>query len=383
MGKQVKAYNIDNGELKSHKFSAFCAARGIAICYTSPEMSAQNGKVECFHLTVVNKARAMMLSCDAPLYLWDEFVVMAAYLHARCPSKSQGGRTPFEAMEGVKPNITHLREIGCRAFVLVRGHNPKLNARSVECVLIGYAPQAKVYHCWQRSTGKVFNSIDVCFIESNDTVRIKLKKDLLAARPSEPHLPDDTTVPDDQSSDDPPLTTSDPPLPDVPTVPAPPLAPMPDVSVPHLCRSDRLRRAPIRPDALAAEIEAPEDCGEQGILDDWTTTVSSTPEDDDGEETAMLAQLNAYLSENPIDVEYPDDPRNYTEAMAAPDADRWVVGTHKELGALRDKGVYVLTPHSDVPPGKTVLDLKPVYHRKRDMGGKVVCHEVRYCVVGC
>jgi hypothetical protein len=91
----------------------------------------------------------MMLSCNAPLFLWDEFVVTAAYLHARCPSKSQGGRTPFECLKGEKPNISHLREIGC----LVRGHNPKLNARLVECVLIGYAPQAKAYRCWQRSSG--------------------------------------------------------------------------------------------------------------------------------------------------------------------------------------------------------------------------------------
>jgi hypothetical protein len=30
-GKWVKAYNINNGELKSHKFTVFCVARGIAI----------------------------------------------------------------------------------------------------------------------------------------------------------------------------------------------------------------------------------------------------------------------------------------------------------------------------------------------------------------
>jgi hypothetical protein len=45
-GKRVKAYNIDNGELKSHKFEAFCTACRIAIQYTSPELSAQNSKVE-------------------------------------------------------------------------------------------------------------------------------------------------------------------------------------------------------------------------------------------------------------------------------------------------------------------------------------------------
>jgi hypothetical protein len=66
--------------------------------------------------------------------------------------------------------------------------------------------------------------------------------------------------------------------------------------------------------------------------------VAATPEDDDGEETAMLTKLNVYLCENPIDVEYLDNPNNYTEAMASPDADARIAGTHEELAALHDKG---------------------------------------------
>ncbi|KAF7371902.1 Integrase catalytic domain-containing protein [Mycena venus] len=384
-GERVGAYNIDNGELKSAKFSAFCAARGTEIRYTAPETSAQNGKVERFHLTILNKARAMMIACNAPLYLWDEFVVTAAYLHARTPSKSQMGHTPFEGFELRKPNIAHLREIGCRAFVLVRGHNPKLNPRSIECVLIGYAPQSKAYRCWERSSGKIYNTIDVRFIESCDTVRVKLNKELLAALPN-PQPPCEPAVPNDQSSDDPPLTASDPPSPDTLPVAPPPPATFPpsplEPSAPPLRRSSRPRATPKRADALTADADAPEDQGEQQILDDWAATEAATPEDDDGEEAAMLAQLNAYLCENPIDVEYPDDPRNHAEAMAAPDADKCVEATHEELNALRDKGVHELVPRSDVPPQKTLLDLRAVYHRKRDMSGAVARNRVRYCVKG-
>jgi hypothetical protein len=111
--------------------------------------------------------------------------------------------------------------------------------------------------------------------------------------------------------------------------------------------------------------------------------VSTTPEDDNGEEAVMLAQLNAYLCENLIDIEYPDDPRNYSEVMAAPGAARWIEGTKEELNALQSKRVYELIPRSAVPLGKTILDLKPVYHCKRDMSGDVVRNKVRYCVVGC
>ncbi|KAJ7320912.1 hypothetical protein DFH08DRAFT_819154 [Mycena albidolilacea] len=120
--------------------------------------------------------------------------------------------------------------------------------------------------------------------------------------------------------------------------------------------------------------------GPSSILDAWDETVAATPEDDDGEETAMMAELNAYLCENPIDVEYPDDPNNYAEAMSSPDADAWITGTHEELAALHDKGVYKLVPPSAVPLNKTILDLRAVYTRKRDMEGNVVHNKVRYCV---
>jgi hypothetical protein len=82
-------------------------------------------------------------------------------------------------------------------------------------------------------------------------------------------------------------------------------------------------------------------------------------------------------------VEYPDDPCNYREAMAAPDAPAWISGTHEELKALKDLGVYELVPPTSVPPNKTILDLKAVYTRKRNENSEVVRNKVRYCVLGC
>jgi hypothetical protein len=110
--------------------------------------------------------------------------------------------------------------------------------------------------------------------------------------------------------------------------------------------------------------------------------VAMTPEDDDGEEAATWAELNAYITENPIDVEFPDDPRNYREAMSAPDSEKWVEGTHEKLWSLREYGVYHLVPRSAVPLNKTILDLKLVYTRKRDMNGVVVRNKIQYCILG-
>ncbi|EPQ55451.1 hypothetical protein GLOTRDRAFT_41973, partial [Gloeophyllum trabeum ATCC 11539] len=54
--------------------------------------------------------------------------------------------TPFEAYYGRKPDLSNLRKIGCRAIVLIQNqYNPKVNARSLECILIGYSQNSKVY----------------------------------------------------------------------------------------------------------------------------------------------------------------------------------------------------------------------------------------------
>jgi hypothetical protein len=70
----------------------------------------------------------------------------ACYLSNRTPVTSQDGHTPFEHWTDQKPDLSHLREIGCRAFVLVQNqHNPKVYSRSIECVLIGYSLDSKAY----------------------------------------------------------------------------------------------------------------------------------------------------------------------------------------------------------------------------------------------
>jgi transposase InsO family protein len=101
-GKKVGCFNIDNGELKSAEFIDFCASRGITPRWTSPHTSAQNGRVERVHRTL-------------------------NYLCMRVATKTLNNITPYEAYFEHKPDISHLREIGCQAFVLIQNkHNHKV-----------------------------------------------------------------------------------------------------------------------------------------------------------------------------------------------------------------------------------------------------------------
>jgi len=95
---------------------------------------------------------------------------MAAYLTTLTTTSSLGGKTPFELWYGYTPSLSHLCEIGCKAFALILTHNPKILQHSVSCVLIGYAPYAKAYRLWNPASGRVFNSYHVTFIEHLDSI---------------------------------------------------------------------------------------------------------------------------------------------------------------------------------------------------------------------
>ena len=138
----------DNGELCSNDMSHWCTERGITPQFTTPYTSAQNSHVERLHRTLMNKARAMHLSCNTPLNMWDEFILTTSYLSTLTVSKVTNGRTPYELWFSFCPCLTHLRKVGCRAYIFTSGTNLKIAARSIEFTLIGYTSNAKAYRCW-------------------------------------------------------------------------------------------------------------------------------------------------------------------------------------------------------------------------------------------
>jgi len=163
--EKLKIIVTDNGELVSNTTTAWCQLHGIDHQLTAPYTSAQNGRAECLHRTILGKARAMRLSCNAPAPFWDEFCATSAYLTNFTASSSLHGKTPYELWFGHMPSLSHLREIGCRAFALIQTHNPKIFQRSTPCILISYAPHAKAYRLWDTTTGRIFNSYHITFIE--------------------------------------------------------------------------------------------------------------------------------------------------------------------------------------------------------------------------
>jgi hypothetical protein len=165
---KIKMLVTDNGELVSRSVTDWCSQHGIEHKVTALYTSAQNGRVKCVHRTILNKARSMRLACNAPAFLWDEFCATATYLTTLTAFVALSGKTPYEAWYNEPPSLSHLRKIGCQAFTLIPTNQPKILQRSVPCILIRYAPNAKAYRLWDPTSGKVFNSFHVSFIEHLD-----------------------------------------------------------------------------------------------------------------------------------------------------------------------------------------------------------------------
>ena len=117
-GQTLQTLVTDNGELTSKAMTDFCQSEGIVHQTTAPYTSAQNGRAERLHRTILAKARTMRIACGAPGSLWDEFSSTAAYLTNFTAATANLGRTPYELWFERKPSLSHLREIGCRAFAL-------------------------------------------------------------------------------------------------------------------------------------------------------------------------------------------------------------------------------------------------------------------------
>ncbi|THH04572.1 hypothetical protein EW146_g10142 [Bondarzewia mesenterica] len=184
-GHTISLICTDNGtEFTSATFESYLAEHSISHQTSAPYTSAHIGSVERFHHTLFDRAHAMHSATNLPAPLWGECYQMAAYLHSFIPSRFLNGKTPFELLYSTKPNLSHLCEFGCHAFVLIQNHyNPKINNRSIECILVGYSFNFKSYHLFHHPTNNILISRNVHFLESHDFIPRSLNPGVVITSP--------------------------------------------------------------------------------------------------------------------------------------------------------------------------------------------------------
>lgn len=181
---EVKVIEADN-EIYSVKqdVAKWCDAQGIVIEPSAPDTQAQNGGAERSGGVIKEKARAMRLDANLPWDLWPEVTRSAVYLYNRTPRYSNRWKTPYEVFftrtayqNGIatrprKPDQTHLRAYGCKAFAMTddtkRGKSrlQRLDPKAWIGYLIGYR-SSNIFRVWIPSMSRIINTRDVVFDET-------------------------------------------------------------------------------------------------------------------------------------------------------------------------------------------------------------------------
>ncbi|KAK0572541.1 hypothetical protein LWI29_033229 [Acer saccharum] len=141
---------------------------GIQHLKSPPHTPEHVGTAERKHRHVVETALTLLHYASMPPKYWSLAFNAAVYLINRMPTKVLGHHSPYFLLFGREPNYRKLRVFGCLCYPWLRPYTShKLQPRSRPCVFVGYSTEHSAYLCLDRSTGKIFVSRHVVFVEQN------------------------------------------------------------------------------------------------------------------------------------------------------------------------------------------------------------------------
>ena len=109
-----------------------------------PYTPQQNGVDERNNKSLKEMATCLLHAKNIPPSLWVEAVKYASCLQNRVHHTSMVGVTPFEALHGYKPGVSHLRVFGSKAWAKIPLDKRKaFQAQSSKCIMLGYAEDGK------------------------------------------------------------------------------------------------------------------------------------------------------------------------------------------------------------------------------------------------
>ena len=144
----------------------FQSERGIVWQTTIPYTPEQNGVAERINRTILETAKSMLSFAKLDKFFWAEAVSTAVYIRNRS-LPSNDSVEPYEKWFGTKPDVSNLCNFGCRAIVHVpREKRKKLDAKSNNCVFVGYPGHKKGDKFYESVTRSMVISRDVNFLEN-------------------------------------------------------------------------------------------------------------------------------------------------------------------------------------------------------------------------
>jgi hypothetical protein len=78
-----------------------------------------NGIAERLNRTLVERTHAMLIQSQLPKFLWGHALLHVNYIKNRTYSKSLLNKTPYEMINGSKPQLNDSYKWGCEVYVKI------------------------------------------------------------------------------------------------------------------------------------------------------------------------------------------------------------------------------------------------------------------------
>nr|GFA97097.1 retrovirus-related Pol polyprotein from transposon TNT 1-94 [Tanacetum cinerariifolium] len=194
----------DNGtEFKNQVLTEYFDTAGISYQMSSVRTPQQNGVVERRNRTLVEAARTMLIFSRTPLFLWAEAIATSCFTQNRFIIHRRFNKTPYELINGRKPDISFLYAIATACFTqnrsiihrrfnktpyeLINGRKPdisflhvfgalcypkndredigKLGKKGDIGFFIGYSTDSCAYRVYNHRIKKIIETMNVSFDE--------------------------------------------------------------------------------------------------------------------------------------------------------------------------------------------------------------------------
>ncbi|WVZ62805.1 hypothetical protein U9M48_012507 [Paspalum notatum var. saurae] len=362
----------DNGrEFDNTNIEEYCDEVGIKHEFSATYTPQQNGVVERKNRTLITLARSMLDEYSTSEKFWAEAINTACYASNRLYPHRLLDKTPYELLNGRKPNISYFRVFGCKCYIYKkRQHLGKFQRRCDIGFLLGYSSKSKAYRVFNNATGMVEETYDVEFDESNgsqgahvDVVDID-EEPLVEAMKNMPigHIkpkededevqtidqPSSSMAPQDGSEQD-------------------KILPNEDVHVPQEQIDEQAQDVgtPVQAPQVAPQRRRQITSGHPKELIIGSPTRGVTTR---SRNTAAFVQAYSFVSSI--------EPSIIDQALSDPD---WVNAMHEELNNFTRNEVWTLEAR---PKGARVIGTKWVFRNKQDDEGNIVRNKARLVAKG-
>ena len=167
-GATVVFLRSDRESSLGQAFQDLIAELGITWEPTAVDTPAQNGHSERKGGVLLTRARALGIEAKLPDYLWPWIVCTSGLITNRTPMRKHDWKTPFEGVTTHKPNLSHFKRYGCKAYPLDKSlaKKDKMAPRAHIGFLVGYQ-STNIFQIWIPSQHEVIATRDVMFDETS------------------------------------------------------------------------------------------------------------------------------------------------------------------------------------------------------------------------